>query len=121
MGDRKYRIGVATSDNIVVNQHFGRAAHFLIIDVDQDGQSSRVETRTVTPICQGGNHEDAALQKNAEIFSDCQYLLVSRIGPRAADCLEEKGIMAFEIPGMIDDSVRELLAYVEVQKLLNGA
>ena len=32
----KFRIAVATSDGIVVNQHFGRADKFRIYDINQD-------------------------------------------------------------------------------------
>lgn len=116
----KYRIGVATSDGIVVNQHFGRASAFQIIDVDDRGEMTVVEQRTLEPICQGGDHDDNQMAQTVGKLSDCDYILVSRIGQRAADALEQSGIGAYELPGIIEESVRKLIAYAEVQKMLAG-
>jgi predicted Fe-Mo cluster-binding NifX family protein len=43
--------------------------------------------------------------------------LVSRIGQGAEAALEQKGIKAFEIPGIIEDSVKKLATYIEIQSL----
>jgi predicted Fe-Mo cluster-binding NifX family protein len=112
-----YRIGVASTDGIVVNQHFGRAEEFIIVDVDENGKLYRQENRQVEPICEGGNHDDGKLNHMLNILSDCQYILVSRIGQGAEAALEQKGIKAFEIPGIIEDSVKKLATYIEIQSL----
>jgi predicted Fe-Mo cluster-binding NifX family protein len=111
------RIGVATSDNVVVNQHFGRADKFLIVDVKDDDMSI-TEERYVKPVCDGGEHDDNRLDENAELLRDCDYLLVSKIGNGALSVLESKGIQAYEIPDFIDNAVTRLLAYVEIQNLI---
>jgi predicted Fe-Mo cluster-binding NifX family protein len=112
----KCRIGVATSDNVVVNQHFGRADKFLIVDVDDDDMEI-TEERFVKPVCDGGEHDDNRLDMNAELLRDCDYLLVSRIGQGALSVLESKGIGVYEIPELIEDAITKLLAYVEIQNL----
>lgn len=114
-----YRIGVATSDGIVVNEHFGRASRFLILDIEEDGSIRTVENRTVTPVCEGGNHDDEKLAENVKCLSDCRYLLVSRIGQGAANALEQQGVLAYELPGIIEESVQKLLSYVKIQSLLS--
>jgi predicted Fe-Mo cluster-binding NifX family protein len=117
---RKYmncRIGVATSDNVVVNQHFGRADKFLIVDVDGDDMAI-TEERYVKPVCDGGEHDDNRLDVNAELLGDCDYLLVSKIGNGAQAVLESKGIEVYEIPDFIEDAITKLLAYVEIQNLI---
>lgn len=119
MDKTEYRIGVATSDGIVVNQHFGRAAQFSIVDVGGDGELRFVENRSVEPICIGRNHDESRLEANIEQLRDCRYILVSRIGPEAANALERHGISAFQIPGIIRDSIDKLLAYIEIQAMLS--
>lgn len=114
----KYRIAAASSDGIVVNQHFGKAAKFIIMESDEKRKIHVLETREIEPVCLGGNHDDDRLEKTIEKLSDCQYVLVSRIGQGAAYALEKKGIQGFEIPGMIEESVKKLLDYVEIQNML---
>lgn len=38
MDNKKYRVAAASSDNICVNQHFGRADRFFIADVYENGR-----------------------------------------------------------------------------------
>jgi|GEM_PF-4525390 len=54
------------------------------------------------------------------MLKDCDYILVSRIGTGARAALDQNNIEAFELPGYIEDSIRKLLAYIEVQKSLCG-
>lgn len=112
-----YRIAVATSDGIVVNQHFGRAARFRIYDIGQESDFRFVEERVMVPVCETGNHDDARLKENAAKLSDCRYVLVSRIGQGAANALEQEGISPMELPGMIEESIRKLTAYEKIQRL----
>lgn len=49
--ERIYKVAVASSDGIVVNQHFGRADTFFIYEVAGTGNYRFLETRTVTPVC----------------------------------------------------------------------
>ena len=43
-----YRVAAASSDGIVINQHFGRADIFYIYEVTGKGNYRFLETRTVT-------------------------------------------------------------------------
>lgn len=113
------RIGAASSDGIVVNQHFGRAARFWIYDVDEEHNIRFIEKRSVSPVCEAGNHEEKKLEENVQHLQDCNYILVSRIGEGAIRVLDGHGISSYEIPGIIEESINKLMAYVEIQNLLS--
>lgn len=111
-------VAIATTDEIVVNSHFGKATHFLIVKMNMDSFLYEVvETKDVSPICQGGNHNDEDLLKRIDEFKDCQYILVSRVGEIARNEIEKKGIEIYEIPGVIEESLHNLYTHLQIQKL----
>lgn len=114
---RGYKVAVASSDGIVVNQHFGRADTFYIYVVEETGKYQLYEKRKVTPVCNGGNHKDDELRGNIMKFRDCKYILVSRIGMGAANIVEQFGIIPMELPGMIQESIEKLITYEQIQNL----
>lgn len=118
MDKERKLIAVASSDGIVVNSHFGRANTFYIYEA-KDDRIAYIETREVEPVCNGGNHTAAKLEKNMAKLSDCSYLLVSRIGNGASMVAENYGIDAYEIPGVIEESIRQLLNYEKVRDLFS--
>lgn len=113
----QYKIAVASSDGIVVNRHFGRADTFYIYKIDEAGRHLLLETRNVTPVCSGGNHDNYALRNNINELADCKYILVSRIGTGAANMVEKSGIIPMELPGMIEESIGRLITYEQIQNL----
>ena len=115
--ERIYKVAVASSDGIVVNQHFGRADTFYIYEVGGTGNYRFLETRIVTPVCNGGNHNKEKLCSNISKFKDCKYILVSRIGMGAANAMEQSGIVPMELPGMIEESIGRLTTYEQLQNL----
>lgn len=114
-----YKIAIASSDGKLVNQHFGRCPVFHIIEADSLGKIHFIESRSQKPVCEGQEHDERRLEEAAEMLQDCDYVLVGRIGSRAHQVLAEHGVEAFEIPGIITESVKELIAYIEIQNLLN--
>lgn len=115
--DNSYKIAVASSDGIVVNQHFGHAEQFLIYGVTGDGSFSFIETRTVEPVCNCGNHDDRHLTGNLLKIRDCKYLLVSKIGTGASAQAERLGITPMELPDMIEESIRKVISFEQIQNL----
>lgn len=114
---RVYKVAAASSDGIVINRHFGRADTFYIYEVAEAGNYRFLETRTVTPVCNGGNHSDKELRENISKFKDCKYILVSRIGMGAANIVEQSGITPMELPGMMEESLDKLITYEQLQNL----
>lgn len=114
-----YKIAIASTDGKVVNQHFGRADKFYIVVVDDEDQYKPVEVRDMTPVCDGGDHDDDSMKLNIERLSDCEYVLVSRIGISAENLLESKGIGVYVIPDLIDAALRKLISYVGINKLID--
>lgn len=117
MDKKEYKIAIASSDGIVVNSHFGKSRIFYIYQMSADVQIRFLEKRKVTPVCDGGNHDDEKLKANLEKIKDCKYLLVSRIGEGAANMAESLGIECYEIPGIIEESVNQLVKYTKLKKL----
>lgn len=98
-----YRVAVASSDGIVVNQHFGHADRFHIVELHpEDGTHQYVETRQVQHVCRGHEHHEADFDRVLEALSDVQAILVARIGQGASDYLERKGMLVYEAPYLID-------------------
>lgn len=117
MDKENYLVAVASSDGIVVNCHFGRAEKFYIYKVSEEELVEFIEERMVTPVCEGGNHDGNKLRENLSRFSDCKYLMVSRIGNGAATLAEEMGIIPMELPGEICESINRLVTYQKIQNL----
>lgn len=117
MDNSKYLIAVASTDGIVVNQHFGRADRFHIYSAEGGSFKSTGEIRKVSPVCSGGDHDEDAMLKNIRTLSDCRYVLVSRIGQRAIMLAEQNGIIPMEIPGMIEESVKKVTEFDRIQNL----
>lgn len=107
-----FKAAVASTDGIVVNQHFGKADKFHIFEL-QNGKFVYLQTRSVTPCCNMGEHEDNAFENAVKILSDCSAVIVSKIGIAAADYLENRGFAVYEAPFRID-AVLEKLADTEV-------
>jgi predicted Fe-Mo cluster-binding NifX family protein len=116
MDKSKNLIAAASSDGIVVNSHFGRATTFYIYE-EKEEKIRCIEKRIVESACTGGSHDDVKLRENLEKFSDCRYLIVSRIGNGAATMAESLGIDVYEIPGVIEESIQQLLRYEKIKKL----
>ncbi|MCB6993658.1 dinitrogenase iron-molybdenum cofactor biosynthesis protein [bacterium 210820-DFI.6.37] len=106
----KYRAAFASSDGIVINQHFGKATDFLIIDVDDDKKSAAfAEKRSHAPVCDGFSHNERQLTELSELLSDCRIVLASKIGEGAKESLRKKGIQGISAPFTIEEVLRELL------------
>ena len=118
MADEQYRIAVASSDGIVVNNHFGRARAFYIYSVNEDSIDI-LDIRNLPPVCEMGEHDEERLKKNVDSLSDCTHLLASRVGNGARAALEKKGIRVYEIPGVISESIDKLVKYEKVNELFN--
>ena len=115
-----YRVAVSSTDGKVVNQHFGRTAKFWILEVENDGKYKCVDLRNVEHCCKGADHNDAALNSVIDGIEDCGYVLVSKIGDGARQRLEARNIEAYELPGIISESVEDLVKHLEIKKFVDS-
>jgi len=103
-----YKVAFVSSDGKVVNQHFGKAQKFLIVEIG-DKDYKFIETRENTPTCQGFEHSDEAMDKTISIIEDCEAVFVAKVGNGARIKLESKGVTPFETPYFIEDILKRLL------------
>lgn len=106
-----WRVAIASLDGKVINEHFGRAKAFFIIDLAPDGTYTLFEKRDVTPLCDNGEHSQEGLLNSISALSDCSAVLVSRIGMAAKRALELNRISVFEQPDYIDSALSKLAKY----------
>ena len=119
MDNPKYRVAIASTDNKNVDQHFGRAESFLIVEVDDDGNYEEVEQRFVNPICEGGHHNDDNMKRGVEALLDVDIVLAARVGPGEEAELLEHHIPAFSIPGTVPESLKRLDGFLKLQEELS--
>lgn len=113
-----YKAAVASTDGIVVNSHFGKADTFYIFQID-DKQITPLEKRSVQPVCRQGDHDEEQLLQNCQTLTDCKYVLVARIGYRAAECLRQLSVIPMELPDLIEAALDKLIAYDQIQHLFD--
>lgn len=105
-----YRVAIASTDGIVVNQHFGRADRFHIVEIiPESGKYQFLQSRTVSPCCQCGDHEISAFDAVLEALHDVQAILVSKVGSGASDYLEQHGMLIYEAPYPIKPLLEKIL------------
>ncbi len=108
------RVAVASRDRVMVHQHFGRATHFQIYDLEGGGFRF-VETRENIPSCEPGSGRQAgeSHERVVRLLADCRVVLVARIGPGARDVLLTNGLKPYETPMFIDEALQKLIALEE--------
>lgn len=99
------KVAFATTDGCLIDEHFGRAGRFAILDftmagytplpdlVFAEGRDAAVEgTRG-----QGDAHDNAIVQK-IERLRDCRLVYMTAIGGPAAARMARLGIMPVKVP-----------------------
>ena len=120
MDNQTYKIAITSSDGKVVNQHFGRATDFYIVEIAPEEKLKALEKRTFPPVCDGGTHKEENLERTVKALADCKYLLTAKAGDGAKKFLEREGIEVYEIPDVISDAVDRMLRYIKVQELFQN-
>ena len=114
-----YKVAIASTDGETVNMHYGKATKFYIYSIDDEVGYDLVEERQVEPVCQEGSHVISKMEESVLNFSDCRYIVVSRLGAAASAALASAGITAMELPGSIDDAILRVWKYNQIQNLFN--
>ena len=115
--ENAYRVAFASTDGENVNVHYGRAEKFFVYIINDAEGYDFVEKRDVNPVCNDGSHVKSAMEESAARFSDCKYVVASRIGGGASSALAANGTTAMELPGSIDDAILRIWKYNRVQGL----
>jgi predicted Fe-Mo cluster-binding NifX family protein len=114
-----WRVAITSADGVLINQHFGHAKRFYIVDLERDGSYTVAEERETAPWCGCGSKEkdeepgDSGI---ADRIQDCIAVLTARIGPPARKKLELAGLSVFEEPAPIDEAVQKLAAYYRMTR-----
>ncbi|MBO4866448.1 MAG: dinitrogenase iron-molybdenum cofactor biosynthesis protein [Ruminococcus sp.] len=96
------KIAVATSDGFTVNEHFGHANFFRVYELNETCHKF-LDVRDAVAACQHSlGHDTTRFDKIIELLSDCDALLVQKIGEGAAAYLISKNVRVFEVSGPID-------------------
>lgn len=111
------RVAVASTDNIVINQHFGHTKHFYIYDILGKDEYEFIEDRCVSPPCSFGEHDQNMLEEAVRTILDCQYILCYRIGAGASGLLLEHGIHSYEMGDYITSSFKQLWESIDQSSL----
>ena len=104
------KIAVATSDGFEVNEHFGHAKFFRVYELGEN-EYTFLEVRDAVAACQHQlGHDTTRFDKIIELLSDCDALLVQKIGPGAAEYLIKKNVRVFEVSGSIDAVLKKFIS-----------
>jgi nitrogen fixation protein NifX len=109
-----HKVAIASSDGKFVNQHFGRAQQFLIVEIKDDGSYEFLELRKNVPSC--STEGESTTENTIKLISDVEGVLVSQVGPGAADKLIAHGIQPIIIPMLIDDAVKKIYELMQEEK-----
>ncbi|MDR1422039.1 MAG: hypothetical protein LBI64_04145 [Coriobacteriales bacterium] len=109
-----HRVALTSRDGKVVQEHFGHANAFHIVDLDSAGYRY-VESREIEPRCTGEYpdqqpHDDSRFAPALALLADCDAVVTAQIGPGASDYVISHGLRVFEARGFVDDILKELIA-----------
>jgi predicted Fe-Mo cluster-binding NifX family protein len=103
-------VAVAAGDEVDAVEHFGRAARFLVYDVE-DGLVSFRGSRLTAAACGGGvGRHDARIEAVVDVIADCDIVLVQELGPGAVRILQRRNVTPIQMGGLVDDVVSEFAA-----------
>ncbi len=112
------KVAVASNDGQLINEHFGRAKHFLIFRL-LDEHFILSEVREVeSPHTTITQHDEEALDKMIKSLSDCYLVLADQIGAGAITLLRQNGIKSFAVSGSIRQALDKLAVSFEVKNYL---
>ena len=69
------RVAISSLDGGLINEYFGRAKWFYIVDVETNGTGTVVERRMMRPFCQGGRHTEGEAASCIDSLGDCTAVL----------------------------------------------
>lgn len=99
------KVAFATTDGCLIDEHFGRAGRFAIIDFTASGYTRLpdlvfAEGRdTVVESTRGqGDLHDNAIEQKVERLGECRLVYMTAIGGPSAARMARRGIMPVKVP-----------------------
>ncbi|MCH5184607.1 MAG: dinitrogenase iron-molybdenum cofactor biosynthesis protein [Oscillospiraceae bacterium] len=103
------KVAIASKTGVNVDEHFGRAVFFRVYELTESGYSFE-QSRDAVAACQHSRtHSKTDFDTIIELLSDCDAVLVQKIGEGAAGYLISKGMRVFEVSGSIDAVLNKLI------------
>ena len=111
------KVAFATTDNMNVNEHFGRAGSFAVYDMTEGGyrfveirKFADGMDRTVMDSRENGPLHESAVQNKVDRLADCKLIYLTEIGGPSAARLVQKGIMPMKVkePLAIESALQQL-------------
>ena len=100
----KKRVAIVSTDGVTVDEHFGKANHFLIYDVDD--QMVLVEKRATESLSVGDpDHlfDAERFDRISALLRDCCKVYMTKIGEMPAAKLRDLGVEPVVYDGAIAD------------------
>ncbi len=108
------RVGFASIDGNILDQHFGHARYWQIYDIYED-DAEFVEVRKSYPACNG--HCEGGFTDLIELLGDCKAIFSVKIGEGAAQAVLAKGIRVFEAQGSLVNIIAALIEQHALEQL----
>ena len=111
------KVAFATTNGIMIDEHFGRAGMFAIYDITSGGHQfiemrkfADGMDRSVTDTKDQGPLHDNAVDRKVDRLADCRLIYLTEIGGPSAARLVKRGIMPMKMkePILIDMALGQL-------------
>ena len=129
------KVAFATTNGVLVDEHFGRAGTFAIYNLNRegyhfvemrkfaDGRDAAVEESKGT-----GRPHDSLVEKKVNKLADCKIIYLTEIGGPSASRLIKKGVMPIKVKQVvsIEESLEKLFETIKtspppwLKKALHG-
>lgn len=117
-----YQFAIATKSGMLVDEHFGHINEFYIYKYENK-EVSFAEKRKVIKYCTGEEQcesEESKISTIANTVSDCDAILVLRIGYNPSKVLEGMGISVIQTCGGINEAVQYAVMKLKKEKENSG-
>jgi len=112
-----YRFAVASKSGMLVDSHFGQVSELYIYEY-KDGEAKYIEKRQINKYCNGSDECDEVEDKISLIISsisDCDGVIVMRIGEAPKKKLKDKNIRVFATYDRIETAVKVAAESMSIQ------
>ncbi|MCL4457334.1 MAG: nitrogen fixation protein NifX [Nitrospirae bacterium] len=116
------KIAFATTDGVMVDEHFGRAGMFAVYELTNDGYKflemrkfAEGRDSAVEDTKGMGHAHDEKVQGKVDKLADCKIIYLTEIGGPSAARLARKGIMPVKVKEIvsIEESMKKIMETVK--------